>query len=94
MLLSACLLFGQEFDALIASHGSHVLGISQETLLKETKLNRLTWNNESHTQIRYSQKVSNEPFTFGGMQIIEAVFNCSPQKKLTSVQISMYNRGD
>ena len=94
MLLSACLLFGQEFDALIASHGSHVLGISQETLLKETKLNRLTWNNESHTQIRYSQKVSNEPFTFGGMQIIEAVFNYSPQKKLTSVQISMYNRGD
>ncbi|MBO4345876.1 MAG: hypothetical protein J5833_08965 [Victivallales bacterium] len=93
-LLSAWLLFGQELDALIASHGSHILGLAQESLLKETKLNRLTWNNESHTQVRYSQKVSNEPFTFGGMQITEAVFNFSPQKKLLSMQISMYNRGD
>ena len=93
-LLSAIMLFGQELDALISSHGSHILGISPNVLLKETNLKRLTWNNESHTQIRYAKAISQEKFTFDGIQIIEAVFNFPDKNRLASMQISMFNRGD
>ncbi len=94
LLLSAIMLFGQELDALISSHGSHILGISPNALLKETNLKRLTWNNESHTQIRYAKAISQEKFTFDGIQIIEAVFNFPDKNRLASIQISMFNRGD
>ena len=92
-LLSA-MLFGQELDTLISSHGSHILGISPIVLLKESNLKRLTWNNESHTQIRYSKSYSQEKFTFDGIQIVEAVFNFPDKARLASMQISLHNRGD
>ena len=88
------MLFGQELDALISSHGRHLFGITPNDLLKETHLNHLTWNNDSHTQVRYAQSLSQEKFTFDGIQIVEAVFNFSDKGRLTSMQISMFNRGD
>ena len=94
LMLSACLLFGQELDAIIASHGSHILGITPQDLLKETNLKRLTWNNQDKTQIRYSQKISGELFTFADIQIVEAIFHFPKRNKLASAQISLFNRGD
>ena len=93
-MMSAIILFGQELDVLISSHGSRILGLTPNDLLKETKLERLTWNTESHTQIRYAKDISHEKFTFGGVQIVEAVFNFPDKARLSSMQISMFNRGD
>ena len=94
LLLSAGALFGQELDSIVSSHGRHFLGISPNDILKETNLKRLTWNTENHTQIRYAKEISQEKFTFGGVQIIEAIFNFPDKSRLASMQVSLFNRGD
>ena len=81
-------------DEFIQQRGGRLFDTQQKQLLLTFQSRKLYWNTEDKRQIRYDAKQSDEPFTFGGLQITEAVFQFSEKFKLSSIQISIYNRGD
>lgn len=83
-----------EFDSYLESKGRKILGISQTSLIKDLELQRLTWNAADKSQIRFARNISNEEFTFAGIDIVEAVFDFDEHKSLDKITVSVYNRGD
>ncbi len=98
LLCVACLAAKKEpamaLDEFIQQRGGRLFDTQQKQLLLTFQSRKLYWNTEDKRQVRYDAKQSDEPFTFGGLQITEAVFQFSEKFKLSGIQISIYNRGD
>lgn len=56
-------------------------------------MKRLIKDSEDETQLRYS-KILGEKLTFGGAEIVEAVFEFDKRHGLYRMSVSIYNRGD
>lgn len=81
-------------DEFIQQHGEHLFETQQNQLLQAFQSKGLFWNTEDKHQIRYAANLANQPLTFGGLQITEAVFQFNEKLNLSSIRISVYNRGD
>jgi len=81
-------------DAVVHRRGRALFQTEQKALLRALKLEKLTWNTQDHTQIRYSREFSDEMFLFGDCQITEAVFLFLDKRHLSGIEVSVYNRGD
>ncbi|MBQ6472654.1 MAG: hypothetical protein IJJ33_11765 [Victivallales bacterium] len=81
-------------DAVVHRRGRALFQTDQKALLRALKLEKLTWNTKDHTQIRYSREFSDEMFLFGECLITEAVFQFADKRRLSAIDVSIYNRGD
>ncbi len=93
ILFCAFLLRGQTLENLLEKKGRSLFGTQRNQLMQLLGMKRLIKDNEDETQLRYSQDLG-ETLTFGGVEIVEAIFEFDKRHELFRMSISLYNRGD
>ena len=99
LLAVMAVLRGQSLDGFLEERGRRLWDTTGRMVF-EAFPNTLGWNAADHTQMRYAADSAGRKLTFAGLSLPEVIFFYDdravdwPARKLVSLQVSVYNRGD